>query len=244
MILRSTGNSKNVPMIFTRMVLLRPCSMRWDHSCLSQRSCTCRSQIFLRSCKAFRWLLSRLASIFLGERAGSRACRGDRRVWGVSLNVKPCPNHYIYGFAVGAVVVVALRDLVTKRIPARVPLRVIALANAIFVSLSGFGVGLVQGFQGVEAWQRGPAFWRGSACDDAVTLYRGDRASGRLWPLRRSLHRSCICDHCRNRGFQDYPDAVANIGMGLSLQRGFTRLTGKKRRKTVLPRLELMPPAF
>lgn len=71
---------------------------------------------------------------------------------GVLLIVKPKPqNISICEFlAIGTLVVVDLRDIATIRIASHIPLLIIALANAIFVSLNGLGFGLAQGFQQVE----------------------------------------------------------------------------------------------
>lgn len=99
-----------------------------------------------------------VAVAFLGEKAGlARIVAVVAGFLGVLLIVKPSlQNFTVYQlFALGTVVVVALRDIITKRIPAHVPLLVVALANATFVSISGFGLGLWQGFQKIEAWQLG-----------------------------------------------------------------------------------------
>jgi drug/metabolite transporter (DMT)-like permease len=47
----------------------------------------------------------------------------------------------------------AVRDIITRRIPAHVPSPVVALANAGFVTVGGFLLGLVQGFQVPNAIQ-------------------------------------------------------------------------------------------
>jgi drug/metabolite transporter (DMT)-like permease len=97
-----------------------------------------------------------VAMIFLGERAGiSRIVAVVVGFIGVLLIVKPAPQSVsIYQFlALGTVFVVALRDIVTKRIGPEVPLLMIALANAVFLTLSGFGFGFMQGFQPVDTWR-------------------------------------------------------------------------------------------
>ena len=150
------GVLNSVSMIFTRTVLLRSLfdvlgSFMFVSALMHMPLANLSSVM-----QSVPLVVVAVAVIFLGEKAGlARIAAVITGFVGVLLIVKPSPQTItIYEFlAVGAVVVVALRDLVTKRIPAHVPLLIIALANAIFVSLSGFGFGLVQGFQNVEAWQ-------------------------------------------------------------------------------------------
>jgi drug/metabolite transporter (DMT)-like permease len=97
-----------------------------------------------------------IAILFLGEKAGVRRLLPVAAGFlGVLFVVKPSfQSVSIYEvLALGTVGVVAIRELVTKRIPAHVPLLIVALANAVCVSLGGFAVGAVQGFQAVEMWQ-------------------------------------------------------------------------------------------
>jgi drug/metabolite transporter (DMT)-like permease len=73
---------------------------------------------------------------------------------GVMLVVKPTLQSLsIYQLlALGTVLVVALRDVVTKKIPPHVPLLVVALANAVFALAGGLGLGVFQGFQPLQSW--------------------------------------------------------------------------------------------
>ena len=97
-----------------------------------------------------------IAILFLGEKAGvGRLLPVAAGFLGVLFVVKPSfQSISIYEvLALGTVGVVAIRELVTKRIPAHVPLLIVALANAVCVSLGGFAVGAAQGFQMMEMWQ-------------------------------------------------------------------------------------------
>ena len=97
-----------------------------------------------------------IAILFLGEKASiTRLAAVAVGFFGVILIVKPSFQTFsLYEvLALGTVVVVAIRELVTKRIPAHVPLLIVALANAVFVSLSGMVISVAQGFQAVEMWQ-------------------------------------------------------------------------------------------
>ena len=150
------GILKSAPMIFTRTVLLRSLldvlGSFMFVSALTHMPIANLSAIT----QSVPLVVVVVAVIFLGEKAGvARAAAVIAGFVGVLLIVKPSPQTFtIYQFfAIGIVVVVALRDLVTKRIATHVPLLIVALANAIFVSLSGFGFGLLQGFEEVEAWQ-------------------------------------------------------------------------------------------
>jgi drug/metabolite transporter (DMT)-like permease len=90
-----------------------------------------------------------LGALFLGESVGWRRWSAIATGFaGVLLIVKPSPSGLsLYEVcAIGVVLCVALRDLVTKRIDATIPSSFIALANAVFVTLFG---GIVCFFQGV-----------------------------------------------------------------------------------------------
>src|SRR3990170_7509908 len=147
------GILKNAPMIFTRLVLWRSLFDMLGSfmfvSALMHMPLANLSSVM----QSVPLVVVAVAVIFLGEKAGvARIAAVIAGFVGVLLIVKPSPQTItIYEFlAVGAVVVVAFRDLITKRIPAQVPLLVIALANAVFLTLSGLGVGLMQGFKTVE----------------------------------------------------------------------------------------------
>ena len=185
--------------------------------------------------------------IFLGEKAGlARIAAVIAGFVGVLLIVKPSPQTItIYEFlAVGAVIVVAFRDLVTKRIPAHVPLLVIALANAIFISVSGFGVGLVQGFKTVEAWQWALLLGAGlfvtiSYFFIVATVRLGDLSA--TAPFRYSEVVFAIIAGILV--FGEYPDAISYVGMALVIAAGLFA-AHREAAQARDAEAELMPPAF
>jgi drug/metabolite transporter (DMT)-like permease len=86
----------------------------------------------------------------LGEKVGWRRTLSITTGFlGVLLIVRPAPASFtIYeALAIGIVVVLALHDTVTRRIPAQVRTGIIALANATFVTIGGSVLGAVQGFK-------------------------------------------------------------------------------------------------
>jgi S-adenosylmethionine uptake transporter len=188
-----------------------------------------------------------VAVVFLGEKAGAaRAAAVITGFVGVLFIVKPSPQTItIYEFlAIGTVVVVALRDLVTKRIPAQVPLLIIALANAIFVSLSGFGFGLVQGFQGAEVWQLGLLFGAGLLVTSGyffvvATVRLGDLSA--TAPFRYAEVLFAIIAGILV--FNEYPDLPSYIGMALVVAAGLYA-AHREATQNRDAKAELMPPAF
>jgi S-adenosylmethionine uptake transporter len=96
------------------------------------------------------------AAIFLGEKVGLRRSVAIMAgIIGVLLIVKPSPSTFsIYeAFALTIVFSLAVRDIVTRRIPGHVPSQIVALANAVFVTLGGFGLALYEGFSPVSTGQ-------------------------------------------------------------------------------------------
>jgi drug/metabolite transporter (DMT)-like permease len=97
-----------------------------------------------------------LGVFVLGERVGWRRSVSIALGFiGVMLIVRPQPATFtIYeGFALGIVLLLAVRDIITRRIPAHVPSSIVALANAGFVTAGGLALGLVEGFQAATAVQ-------------------------------------------------------------------------------------------
>lgn len=95
------------------------------------------------------------AAIFLKERVGWRRTAAVMAGFaGVAFIVKPSLSSFsIYdAFALAIVLALAIRDIITRRIPGHVPSLIIALANAGFVTAGGF---VLMGFQGYQA----PALW-------------------------------------------------------------------------------------
>lgn len=188
-----------------------------------------------------------VAVIFLGEKArAARIAAVVAGFVGVLFIVKPSPQTItVYEFlAVGAVVVVALRDLVTKRIPAHVPLLIIALANALFISLSGFGFGLVQGFKEVQAWQLTSLVGAGLCVTCGYFFIVATVRLGELSATAPFRYTEVVFAIIAGiLVFNEYPDFLCYIGMALVIAAGFYAA----HRETVQDRdtkAELMPPAF
>jgi drug/metabolite transporter (DMT)-like permease len=81
------------------------------------------------------------AALFLGERVGWRRILAIVvGLAGVLFIVKPSAASFtIYdGLSLGLIVAIALRDIVTRRMSLTLPTLIIVLANALFVTLSGF----------------------------------------------------------------------------------------------------------
>lgn len=244
---RQQGILKNVPLIFTRTVLLRSLFDTMGSfmfvSALMHMPLANLSSVM----QSVPLVVVAVGVIFLGEKAGlSRIAAVIAGFAGVLLIVKPSPQTItIYEFlAVGAVIVVAFRDLVTKRIPAHVPLLVIALANAIFISLSGFGVGLVQGFRTVEAWQWALLLGAGlfvtiSYFFIVATVRLGDLSA--TAPFRYSEVVFAIIAGILV--FGEYPDAISYVGMALVIAAGLFA-AHREAAQTRDAEAELMPPAF
>ena len=99
-----------------------------------------------------------LSIAFLKERVGWR--RGLAIILGfigVVLIVRPSPQHITpyEMLALAMVIVLAFRDLMTKRIPSHVPTLLVALANSVFVLIGGGALGIYQGFVRPDPWQVG-----------------------------------------------------------------------------------------
>ena len=241
------GILKSVPMIFTGTVLLRSLldvlGSFMFVSALTHMPIANLSAIT----QSVPLVVVVVAVIFLGEKAGvARSVAVIAGFAGVLLIVKPAPQTFtIYqSFAIGIVIVVALRDLVTKRIAAQVPLLVIALANAIFVSLSGFGFGLLQGFQKVETWQLELLFGAGLLVTCGYVFILATVRLGELSataPFRYSEIVFAIIAGILV--FNEYPDLLAYIGMALVIAAGLYAAHHEAARNRDA-KAELMPPAF
>ena len=241
------GILKNVPMIFTHTVLLRSLfdvmgSFMFVSALMHMPIANLSSVM-----QSVPLVVVVVAVIFLGENAGvARAGAVIAGFIGVLLIVKPTPQTItIYEFlAIGTVVVVALRDLVTKRIPANVPLLIVALANAIFISLSGFGYGLAQGFQSIEVWQLGLLIGAGFLVTCGyifivATVRLGDLSA--TAPFRYAEVVFAIIAGILV--FNEYPDLLAYIGMALVIAAGLYAAHHEAARSRDA-KAELMPPAF
>lgn len=88
------------------------------------------------------------AAILLKEKVGwRRTAAVAAGLIGVLFIVKPAPSTFtIYeGFALLIVLTLAVRDIITRRIAARVPSLIVALANAMYVTAGGLALLLFQG---------------------------------------------------------------------------------------------------
>ncbi len=247
MVCGQQGILKSVPMIFTRLVLWRSLFDMLGSfmfvSALMHMPLANLSSVM----QSVPLVVVVVAVIFLGEKAGlARSAAVIAGFVGVLLIVKPSPQTItIYEcLAVGAVIVVAFRDLVTKRIPAHVPLLVIALANAIFISLGGFGVGMVQGFKNIEAWQWALLLGAGlfvtiSYFFIVATVRLGELSA--TAPFRYSEVLFAIIAGILV--FDEYPDAISYLGMGLVIAAGLFA-AHHEAAQTRDAKAELMPPAF
>ncbi len=247
MVCGQQGILKNVPMIFTRMVLLRSLFDALGSfmfvSALMHMPLANLSSVM----QSVPLVVVAVAVIFLGEKAGlARVTAVIAGFAGVLLIVKPSPQTITtFEFlAVGAVIVVAFRELATKRIPASVPFLIIALANAIFISLSSFGVGLVQGFGAVEAWQwvlllGAGLFVTVSYFFIVATVRLGDLSA--TAPFRYSEVVFAIIAGIIV--FGEYPDAISYVGMALVIGAGLYAAHREAAQNREV-KAELMPPAF
>ena len=96
-----------------------------------------------------------LAAVWLKERVGWRRTSAVLvGLLGVILIVKPALSTFtIYeGLAVSIVLALAIRDIVTRRIPRHIPSLIVAFANALFVTLGGIVLALAQDWVQPQAW--------------------------------------------------------------------------------------------
>lgn len=165
-----------------------------------------------------------LSMIFLRERVGAgRMTAIVLGFIGVIMIVKPSVSTFNVYEALALIIVfgVALRDIVTKRIPARIPTFVIALGNAGFVTVGGAVLCLFQGVQRPEPWQFGllvmaAAFLSSGYLFMVATLRLGD-LSGTA-PFRYSIMVFAIISGIVV--FREIPDWISILGMALIVVTG------------------------
>ncbi len=165
-----------------------------------------------------------LSVAFLGERIGwRRALAIIFGFIGVLFIVKPDPAAFsVYeGFALAIVFAVAIRDLVTRRIPANIPTLIIALANAGFVTLGGLALGLFEGFTVPQIWQIGllsvaAVFLASGYMFMVATLRLGELSA--TAPFRYTIMLFAIMSGMLV--FDEYPDWLSICGMGLIVATG------------------------
>lgn len=165
-----------------------------------------------------------LSMVFLKEHIGLR--RGSAIVIGfigVLMIVRPSPASFsVYDLlALLIVFAVAVRDLVTKRIPSRVPTQIVALANAIFVTAGGAALSLWSGFIWPDARQIillafAAVFLSSGYLFMVATLRLGD-LSGTA-PFRYSIMVFAIFSGVLV--FHEIPDSIAMLGMALIVATG------------------------
>lgn len=165
-----------------------------------------------------------LSRVFLGEQVGWRRISAIVLGFvGVLMIVKPDPMDFdIYELlALLIVFAVAVRDLVTKRIPVRIPSFVVALANACFVTAGGVVLSLASGLIWPEPWQIGllalaAVFLSSGYLFMVETLRLGDLSA--TAPFRYSIMIFAIISGVAV--FGEYPDMIAAAGMVLIVASG------------------------
>jgi drug/metabolite transporter (DMT)-like permease len=165
-----------------------------------------------------------LSVVFLKEKVGVRRTAAILIGFiGVLLIVKPAPRSFtIYEvFALTIVLSLAARDIITRRIPAKVPTLIVALANAVFVTVGGILLGLTQDFIVPEIWQIGllacAAVFLGTGYMFMVATLRLGELSATA-PYRYSIVLFAIVSGITV--FGEYPDALAYAGMVLVVATG------------------------
>jgi drug/metabolite transporter (DMT)-like permease len=165
-----------------------------------------------------------LSKLFLGENVGWRRVSAIVLGFiGVMLIVKPAPSTFtVYdGLALVIVFAVALRDLMTKRIPMRIPTFAIALVNASFVTAGGAALCLAGGAVWPSPWQFGllalaAVFLSSGYLFMVATLRLGDLSA--TAPFRYTIVVFAIISGVVM--FGEYPDGLALAGMALVIASG------------------------
>jgi drug/metabolite transporter (DMT)-like permease len=168
------------------------------------------------------------AATILRERVGWRRFMAViAGMFGVLLVVQPSPQHFsIYDVsALSIVVMMAARDIITRRITLRVPTLIVALGNAVIVTLGGLAVGLFEGFAPIAWWQLAGLLL--AACFLSLgymfmvaTLRVGEIAE--TAPYRYSMLLFSIIYGVVI--FGEYPDSLGFLGMALVVGSGLYAL--------------------
>jgi S-adenosylmethionine uptake transporter len=241
------GILRHTPMIFSRAVLLRSildlAAGLMFISALMNMPIANMAAIM----QSVPLVVVLVAIIFLGEKGGvKRIAAVTAGFLGVMLVIKPAPQSLsIYQLlALGTVVVVALRDVVTRKIPPHVPLLIVALANAVFAGIGGLGFGLVQGIRAMESWQ---IFVLLAASIFTTLGYIFIVATVRLGELSATApFRYAEVLFAIIAGvlvFHEFPDLLAYAGMALIIAAGLyaARLESARSHDA---KVELMPPVL
>ena len=165
-----------------------------------------------------------LSVIFLGEKLGWRRTSAIVLGFiGVLLIVKPAPQTLtLYDFfALLVVIAVAVRDLVTRRIPARVPTLIVALANAMFVTLGGAILLMFETRVPPQSWQIiylavAAIFLASGYMFMVATLRLGELSA--TAPFRYTIMLFAILSGIMV--FDEIPDGLAIMGMALIVGTG------------------------
>lgn len=165
-----------------------------------------------------------LSVVFLKEKVGWRRTAAILIGFiGVLLIVKPAPQSFtVYeAFALTIVLSLAVRDIITRRIPAKVPTLIVAFANAIFVTVGGVALGLTQDFIVPQLWQIGflacAAVFLGTGYMFMVSTLRLGELSATA-PYRYSIVLFAILSGIAV--FGEFPDGLAYAGMALVVATG------------------------
>ncbi len=245
------GMIADLPHIGNRMVMLRACLDL--ASTIAFVTALMHMQIanLTAVMQAVPLAVALLSMVFLRERVGWRRMSAIVLGFiGVLMIVKPSVTSFnIYeSLALLIVFAVAVRDLLTKRIPKRIPTFVIALANASFVTAGGAILCSIQGFTMPDARQFAllalAAVFLASGYLFMVATLRLGELSGTA-PFRYSIMVFAIVSGIAV--FGELPDGIATIGMVLIVATGLyaahreARLSDARERAATLSDSARMP---
>ena len=162
--------------------------------------------------------------VFLKEKIGWRRSLAILLGFiGVMLIVRPAPQTFSVYEALALTIVfsLAIRDIITRGIPARVPTLIIALANALFVTVGGIVLGLFEDFVPPQTWQLAylviaSLFLGVGYVFMVATLRIGDLSA--TAPFRYTIVLFAILSGVMV--FGEFPDAYAYSGMALIVATG------------------------
>ncbi|MFN4141421.1 DMT family transporter [Aestuariivirga sp.] len=165
-----------------------------------------------------------LSMVFLKEQVGWRRMSAIFGGFiGVLMIVRPSVSSFNAYELLALLIVfaVAIRDILTKRIPARIPTFVVALGNAGFVTAGGALLSLAEGAQWPEPWQLAllalAAVFLSSGYLFMVATLRLGELSGTA-PFRYSIMVFAIISGIAV--FGEFPDRIAILGMVLIVASG------------------------
>jgi drug/metabolite transporter (DMT)-like permease len=218
------GLLPEVPKIVTRTVILRNCMDLISTVAFVTALMHMQIANLTAVMQAVPLAVALLSMLFLKERVGPRRMAAIVLGFiGVIMIVKPSVSNFTAFELLALVIVfcVAVRDLITKRIPARIPTFVIALGNAGFVTAGGALLSLYEGVQWPEPWQWGllamaAVFLASGYLFMVATLRLGD-LSGTA-PFRYSIMIFAIISGIAV--FHEFPDFIATLGMILIIGSG------------------------